>query len=203
MAWSCSSLGHSSRPWRFNSSRIQPFWGPQADSPKVPIGGTTSGTLLTGVTFPTSTLVGITMGWAVRFLRQISTWKEHGHISPYVVVGMMETGSWGPHAGSASMWTCIQCPWMSVLLWTLMVPNRGMLTFHVVWICPWTLSRQNSFDAVGLGASLSLEVSRLMVWAKCLSLTFPHAKASLGVWGHLSCSWLAQPSWDVSSCLVP
>ena len=61
----------------------------------------------------------------------------------------MEAGNWGPHAGSASMWTCLQGPWMSVLPCMLTVPNRGIVTLYVVWKCPWTSSRQNSQGTVG------------------------------------------------------
>ena len=106
---------------------------------ELPIGRTTSGTLLTRATLPTTTLVGITMGWALRFLKQISTWEEPGHNSPYVAVNTMELGKWDPWAGLASTWTCTQCPQMSVLPWMLMVPTwrDGDLP---VWYrtCPWT-----------------------------------------------------------------
>ena len=89
------------------------------------------------------------MEQALRFLRQIGTWEEPRCNSPYVAVGIMEAGNWGPCAGSASMWTHMQCPKMPVLPCMLMVPNRGMVTLQVVQTGPWTSSRQNSLDAVG------------------------------------------------------
>ena len=99
LSWSCSSLGHSSRPWWFSSFRIHPFWGIQADSPKVSIWRATSGTWFAGATLPTTTFVWITMGQALRFLRQIGTWQEPGCNSPYLAVSTTEVGSWG-----ASCW---------------------------------------------------------------------------------------------------
>ena len=53
----------------------------------------------------------------------------------------------GPHVGSASMQTCMQCPQTPVLPCILMTPNGGMVTFWVVWTGPQT-SRQNPLDAV-------------------------------------------------------
>ena len=73
LAWSHSSSCHSSRPWRFSSSRIQSFWGSQAGSPEAPTWRATSDTQLAGATLPTTTLVGITKGWALRFHKQIGT----------------------------------------------------------------------------------------------------------------------------------
>ena len=115
LACSCSSLGHSSRPWRFSSSKIQSFWGPQVGFSEVLIRRTTSGTLLAGVTIPTTTLVGMTVGQAPRFIKQISTQEELVCNSPYVAVSTMEVGNQEPCADSVSTWTCIQCPQTSVL----------------------------------------------------------------------------------------
>ena len=42
--------------------------------------------------------------------------------SQYVVVRTTEAGSWGPNAGLASTWTCMQCAQMSVLPHMLMAP---------------------------------------------------------------------------------
>ena len=127
LACSCSASGYSFRPWRFNSSRIHSFLGPQVDPPKVSIRRTMSSTWLAGVTLPTIAFAGTSMGWALRFLRQIGTQEDLGCNSPYVAVGTTEVGNWGPHAGSASMWTCIQWPLTTVLPWMLMVPNGGMV----------------------------------------------------------------------------
>ena len=111
-------------------------------------GRTTSGTWLAGVTLPTIALVGTTMGQALRFLGQIGTWEEPGCNPPYMAVGTTEVGNWWPCAGSASMSTHIQCPWMPVLPCMLMVPNGEIVTLHVVWRCPRTSSMQNSLCAV-------------------------------------------------------
>ena len=54
-----------------------------------------SGTWLAGVTFLMMTLVGIAMGWALQFLRQIGTWDKPGCNSPNKVAGTMEVGNWG------------------------------------------------------------------------------------------------------------
>ena len=54
------------------------LWGQWADSPKVSVGRTISSTWLAGETLPTNTLVGTSMGWALRFLRQIGTQEEPG-----------------------------------------------------------------------------------------------------------------------------
>ena len=110
---------------------------------------TTGDTWLARVTLSTIALVGTSMEWALRYLRQIGTQKDSRCNSSYVSVGTMEVGSWGPHAGSANMWTHMQCPQMPVLPSMLMVPNRGMVTLHVVQTGPQTSSRQNSLDAVG------------------------------------------------------
>ena len=83
------------------------------------------------------TLARTTMGWAPRFLRQISTQEEPLCNSPYVAVSTMEAGSWGFCAGSASTWTHIQCPQASVWPWIFMVPNEGMVTLHVVQMFIW------------------------------------------------------------------
>ena len=151
LACSCSPLGKSSRPWRFNSSRIQSFPGLWADLPEVPIGRATGGTWLAAVTFLTM-LAGITMWWALKFLRQIDSQEEPWCNSPCVVVDAMEAHSWRPHAGSVSIWTHIQCPWMSVLPWIFMVPNGGMVTLCVVQTCPWMSSRWNFLVTVVSGA---------------------------------------------------
>ena len=119
-------LGPLLRPWRFNSSTIQSFWGPWEDIHEAPIGRTTGGIWSARVTLPMTSLVGITKGWALRFLKQIGTQEEPGCNTPYVAVGTMEVGSWGPHAGSASMWTCIQWPQTSVLPCILTISNGGM-----------------------------------------------------------------------------
>ena len=37
LAWSCSSLDHSSRPLRFNSYKIQSFWGHRQTLPRLPL----------------------------------------------------------------------------------------------------------------------------------------------------------------------
>ena len=42
-------------------------------------------------------------------------------------------GQLGSHDCSVSMWTLIQCPQITMLPCILMVPNRGMVTLHVVW----------------------------------------------------------------------
>ena len=127
LAWSCSSFGHVSRPWKFNSSKIYSFWRPWADSPEAPM-RTTGGTWLAGVTLPTTTLAGITMRWACRFLKQMGTQEDPGCNSPHVVVSTMEADSWESHAGLASMWAHMQCPQKSVLPCISMVPNRGKVT---------------------------------------------------------------------------
>ena len=184
-AWSCSSLGHSSRPRRFNS--------------RIFVGGhwqiwrTISGTWSARVALPTTTLVGITMGWALRFLRQIGTQEEPGCNSPYVVVGTMEVGSWGPCAGSVSMWTCIQYPETSVLPWILMVPSRGIVTLCVVKTCPWTCSRQNSLGCSrvrGCGGSDPLCSTPIPPCAFAGQLEWPsHNCTEVGV--SVSRSWLS------------
>ena len=53
----------------------------------------TGSTQLAGVTLPTTSLMGIMMGWALRFLKQIGTWEEPGCNSLYVAVKTMEVGS--------------------------------------------------------------------------------------------------------------
>ena len=128
LAWSHSSLGHSSRPWRFRSSRIQFFQVPWEVFHKASVRRVTGSTWLAGVTLPATTLMAIMMGWALRFLKQIGTWEDPGCNSLYVVVGTTEVGIWGHHACSVSMWTCMQCPGMSVLLCILTVANGGMVT---------------------------------------------------------------------------
>ena len=148
---SCSSLDHSCRPWRFSSSRTQSFWGLWAGFSKVPIGRTTGGILLARTTLPTITLAGIINGWALRFLKQIGTLGELGCNSLYMVVSITEVANWEPCAGLVSTWTHVHCPKMSVLPWMLMVLNGGMVTFCVIWKCPWMSSRQNSLGAGGLG----------------------------------------------------
>ena len=52
------------------------------DSPEVPIRRVTSGPWLTRTTFPVTTLVRITMGLALRLLKQIGTEEEPGCNSP-------------------------------------------------------------------------------------------------------------------------
>ena len=66
----------------FNASRIHPFCGPQVDPPKVSVGRTTSSTWLAGTTLPMIVLAGTSMGWALRFLRQIGTWEDLRSNSP-------------------------------------------------------------------------------------------------------------------------
>ena len=61
---------------------------------EVPIRRTTCGTLLARVILPTATLAGITMGWVLRFLKQISTQEELGCNAPYVAVGTVGAGDW-------------------------------------------------------------------------------------------------------------
>ena len=128
LACSCFTSGHSSRPWRFNSSRIHPLQGMWMDSPGISIGRTTGTTWLARVTLPTIALVGTLMEWAFRFLTQIGTWEEPRCNSPYVAVGTTEVGNWGPQAGAATMWTCMHCPQMPVLPCMLMVSNGRMVT---------------------------------------------------------------------------
>ena len=69
---------------------------------------------------------------------------------PHAAAGTMEAGSLGPHASSASTWTCMQCPQMSVWPWIFIVPNGGMVTLCVVQTCPWMSSGWNSLGTVGL-----------------------------------------------------
>ena len=123
---------------------IQSFWGLWVGFSEVPIGRMTGGTLLARVTLPTTIMAGITMGQALRFLKQIGTLEDLGHNPPYMAVSITEVGNWEPCSGSVSTWTCIQCPQMSAFPWVLMVPNGRMVTFHMVWTCPWMSSRQNS-----------------------------------------------------------
>ena len=94
-------------------------------------------------------LAGTSMGWVLRFLRQIGTGEEPGCNS---ICGSQYHGGGqvGPLTGSASMYTLIQCPQMLVLSCMLIVPNRRIVTLHVVWTCPLTSSRQNSLGAVVL-----------------------------------------------------
>ena len=125
------------------------FQGPWLGSPEATIGRTTGGTWLAGVTLPMTILAGITMGCALRFLKQIGTQEESGCNSPYVAVSTMEPGSCRPHADSASTWTHMQNPQTSMLPCVLTVENGGMVTLCVVWTCPWTPSRENSLGAVG------------------------------------------------------
>ena len=61
LACLCSSMGYSSRPQRFSSSRIQSFQDLWVGLSKVPVGRTTGGTLLAGVTLLTTTLVESTV----------------------------------------------------------------------------------------------------------------------------------------------
>ena len=147
----CSFLGQSFRLWRFKLSRIQSFWESLVGPPKVSIWRVTSGTWLAGVTFPTMTLARTTMGWAPRFLRQIGTQGDPRCNSPNTVASTKEVGSLGSWAGSASTWTHMQYPEMSVWLWILMVPNRGMVTLHVIGTCPWMLSRQKPLGVNWVG----------------------------------------------------
>ena len=129
------------------------FRGHGQTFPRFLFGRATGGTWLAGVTFPMMTFLGIIIRWVLRFLRQIGTWEEPGWHPPYVVASTMELGSWGPSTHPMSMWTHIQCPWMSLLPWIFTVPNWGMVTLCAVWICPWTFSRCNSLDAVGSGTA--------------------------------------------------
>ena len=149
----CSSLGQSAKPWRFNSSRIQSLWGPWADSFNVSIRSATSGTWLARVTFLMLTLMGITIGWRLRFLRQAGTQEEPGCNSPYMMVSTMEVGSVGPCDSSVSMWTHMEYPWTSVLPLMFIVPNRGMATIPMVQKCPWMTCRWNPSDIVVSGAA--------------------------------------------------
>ena len=96
------------------------------------------------------------MGQALRFLRQTGIHKEPGCNSPYMVGGTMEVAICGPHDGYVSTRTCTQCPQTSVLLWMFIVPNRGMMTLCVVWMCPWMSSKQNPVGAVGQGLQRGL-----------------------------------------------
>ena len=151
---------------------------------------TNSGTQLARVTLPMTTLVGITMEWAFRFLKETDTREEPGCNSWYVVVGTMKAGKWGHCAGSASMWTHIQCPWISVSLFILMVPNGGMVILHVVWTCPWTSSRQNSLDTVGSGAE-----EELTPFAASPSPLVP-------LWGSWSDPDITAPKWAFFQVVV-
>ena len=143
------SLGHSSRPWRLNSLGSSPSRCHRQTLQRFLLGDHWWH-LVGWSNLTTTTLAGITIGQALRFLRPIGIWEEPG-VTPYVVVSTMEAGSLGAHAGLASMWTCIQCPQMSVLLCILMVPNGGRVTLYVVQTCPWTLSRLNSLGNSWVG----------------------------------------------------
>ena len=58
----CSASDHSSGSWRFNSSRIHPFWGPWVDSPRFPLGGPPMAPGWLEGTLPTIASVGSTIG---------------------------------------------------------------------------------------------------------------------------------------------
>ena len=98
-----------------------------ADPPEVSVGRTTGSTWLAGGTLSKSALAGTSMSQALIFLRQICTQEDPMCNSPCVTDSTMEVGNWGPHAGSASMWTHMQCPQATVLAWILMVPNGRMV----------------------------------------------------------------------------
>ena len=149
LACTCSASGHSFRPWRFNASRIHPFCGPWAAMPEASI-GRPLGCLISRGDLANNGLGRDFYGAGTQVSE--ADWYSGG---PWVqfLIG----SSWYhrgrqlvPHAGSASMWTCMQCPWIFVLPWTLTIPNGGMVTFWVVCTGPQTSSRQNPPDTVGL-----------------------------------------------------
>ena len=146
LACSCSTSGHSSMSWRFNSSRIHPFQGPQADPPRVSIGRATGGTWFTGATLPTVTLVGTLVEQALSPSGKLAL---RGNPGVTLLMWQLVPQRWA-HAGSASTLTHMQCLQMPVLPCMVMVPNSGMVTLWVVWTGPWRSCKQNSQDAAGL-----------------------------------------------------
>ena len=173
LAYFCSSLSHSLRPWRSRASKTHPFGGLSLASSEVLVRRTTSGTWLAGVTCPTMVLVGISMEQVLKLCRQIGTLEDPGCSSPWVTVGTTAVGNWGPGVSSVSTWTHIQCPLTLELVCTLTVLNGGMVTFCVVWTGPLMSSRQNSLTSTGspLGeewiTSFSTPVSFELGWGSC------------------------------------
>ena len=141
LSCSCYSFGHSPRPWRPRASNIHPFWGLLKDSSDLTIRRATGGTWLAG------NFVGILREQALKLHRQMGIQEDPRCNSPQVAVGTTVVGNWGSGICSASTWAHIQCPLTLVLPCTLFVPNRGIVTFHVVQMEPQTLPRQNSFTS--------------------------------------------------------
>ena len=135
--------GHSSRPCRFNSFRIKYFWA---------MGRLSWGShqenhqwhLVGQGTFQQLLWLGLLWGGDSGSSDRLALSRSLGVTLHMWWLVQWEVGSWGSHAGSASTWTCIQCPQIYVLPCILRVLNRGMVNLCVVWTCPWTLSRQNS-----------------------------------------------------------
>ena len=126
LASSCSGLGHSPSPWRSRASKTHPFWGLLLDSSEVPVGRSTSGTWLAGMTWPTTVFVGILMEWVLRcaqrdgyLMRTPDVTLHRSQSAPLLV------GNWEPGVDSVSTWTHIQCPLTLVLLCTLIVLKGG------------------------------------------------------------------------------
>ena len=122
----------------------------RADSPNVHIRGVVGGTHFTGVIFPMITFVRVMLRQALRFLRQISTWKKPG-CSSHMEQLAKEMQAAGEPALALRAYKlshkALKCLFARDIYgpkWTNGDPPG------VVHMCPFTSSRWNSLDTVGL-----------------------------------------------------
>ena len=134
---SCSSLGHSSRPWGLSSFRSPIFlrpivWAslrcPLSEPPVAP------GWLEWPYHLPP--WWGLQWGRTPSFLKQFGTQEELGCNSPYMAVSTMEVGNWEPCAGSDQHMDPHTVPSDVCLAMNVYGPKqRDQVTLHVVQTC--------------------------------------------------------------------